>query len=118
MLTVAAASSLLPIVSPWLGLASLACCALLCAAIYRPFRSAGMELIGNASYSWYLLHPIFGYIVRNYALSLGASDWVAAPLGAFVSFLLSVLTLWTVERPLIKLGKEISRRSRRYPAAA
>ena len=118
ILTVAAVSSLLPIVSPYLGLAPLACCAMLCAAIYWPFRSAGLELIGNASYSWYLLHPIFGYMIRSYALSLGASDWVAAPLGAVATLLLAILTLWTVERSFIKFGKEISRRTRRAPAAA
>jgi peptidoglycan/LPS O-acetylase OafA/YrhL len=118
ILSVAAVSSFLPIVSPYLGLAPLACCALLCAAIARPLRSSGMELIGNASYSWYLLHPIFGYTIRDFALSLGTSDLVAALTGAVVTLALSLVTLWTVERPMMKAGKEISRRWRRAPAAA
>ena len=102
-------SSVLPIVSPFLGIAPAVCGLLLYAALRCQFRMRVFETFGDVSYSWYLLHAIFGYAARNFAMSLGCPEWGSALIGIALTFVLSVLTFIVVERPAINLGKRIIR---------
>ena len=89
LVTIVVASSVLPIVAPWLGLVPLVCAASLSwIALQYRVRFALLEVFGNVSYSWYLLHPIVGYWVMAALQSLGI--WQSATFGAIVSFLASL----------------------------
>jgi len=85
------ASAFMPI-SIFLGLIPIACACALFFCLHNNFRFWPLEFVGQISYSWYLLHSIFGY---NFA----------APVGIAVTFAASVLTHYTIEKPLIRLGK-------------
>jgi peptidoglycan/LPS O-acetylase OafA/YrhL len=101
------ASLLLP-VSIFLGLAPLACAAMLVAYLRSKRSFLPLELAGNASYSWYLLHTIIGYKVQGFiTTTLGIDDWSAAFAGIVVSFALSFVTFRLIERPMIQAGKWI-----------
>jgi peptidoglycan/LPS O-acetylase OafA/YrhL len=116
LVTIVIASSVLPIVAPWLGLVPFVCASLLWIALRYRVRFALLEVFGNVSYSWYLLHPIVGYPAMVAAHSLGVLG--AASFGVAVSFLASALTFAVVEAPLIKAGRVLVREYRNVCAAA
>jgi peptidoglycan/LPS O-acetylase OafA/YrhL len=104
IVTISIASSVLPIVSPLLGLAPIACALMLYAALTRQIEIGSLKLCGDVSYSWYLLHAIFGYIARDFALSLGSPAWTASLIGILISLALSLVTWLLIERPAIAFG--------------
>jgi peptidoglycan/LPS O-acetylase OafA/YrhL len=112
MIAVVIGSSVLPIVSPFLGLAPLVCGLLLYAALRYPIRFGLFEIFGDVSYSWYLLHPIVGYRAMDIALSIGCQRWLAAIFGVSTAFVLSAASFLIIERPMIKLGKGLIRMRR------
>jgi peptidoglycan/LPS O-acetylase OafA/YrhL len=112
MIAVIIGSSLLPIVSPFLGLAPLVCGLFLYAVLRYPIRCGLLEIFGDVSYSWYLLHTIVGYRAMNLAVSVGWDTWLAAIVGIAASFALSIATFLAIERPTINLGKNLIRSHR------
>jgi peptidoglycan/LPS O-acetylase OafA/YrhL len=116
LVTIVVASSVLPIVAPWLGLVPLVCASLLWIALQYRVRFALLEVFGNVSYSWYLLHPIVGYWVMAALQSLGI--WQSATFGVIVSFLASALTFALIEAPLIEAGRVLVRKYRNSFAVA
>jgi peptidoglycan/LPS O-acetylase OafA/YrhL len=105
--TIIIGSAVLPIVAPWLGLVPLACASLLWLALRYKVRFALFELFGNVSYSWYLLHPIIGYLAMAAANFLGG--WQSITVGVVASFLASAVTFALVEQPFIRFGKVLAR---------
>jgi peptidoglycan/LPS O-acetylase OafA/YrhL len=116
LVTIVVASSVLPIVAPWLGLVPLVCASVLWIALQYRVRFALLEVFGNVSYSWYLLHPIVGHRAEVALQSLGA--WQAASFGVVVSFLASALTFALIEAPLIEAGRRLVRMYRNSFAVA
>jgi peptidoglycan/LPS O-acetylase OafA/YrhL len=119
VLTVVVVASILPIVSPFpdvvspfLGIAPLACAVLLYLALCFPFRMRPIEFCGDISYSLNLLHAIVLSQVGAPVLSYGYASWIAVVLSIGLSIALSVLTLGFVERPAITVGRQIVRRWR------
>jgi peptidoglycan/LPS O-acetylase OafA/YrhL len=109
LIAVIIGSSVLPVVSPFLGLAPLACGLCLYAALRYPIRFGLFEIFGYVSYSWYLLHMIFGYRVADFAASIGCDKYLAAIFGVTASFVVSMVTFVVIERPAIDLGKNLIR---------
>lgn len=101
--TIVVASSVLPIVAPWLGLVPLACASLLWIALRYKARLALFELFAAVSYSWYLLHVTVGFPVIAATQSFG--HWQSVCLGVAASFVASIVTFLLVEEPLIRIGK-------------
>jgi peptidoglycan/LPS O-acetylase OafA/YrhL len=107
VLIVAAGSSALPVVSPYLGLAPLISAALLLAALRFKRDIPGFGFIGKISYSWYLLHMTIGSIVVA-ALSMQEGLTTCA-ISAVVSLAISAVTYRLVELPVIEAGKVLIR---------
>jgi peptidoglycan/LPS O-acetylase OafA/YrhL len=110
LITIVIASSVLPIVAPWLGLVPLVCATLLWIALQYRVRFALLEVFGNVSYSWYLLHTNVGFWVMTALQPWGV--WQSASFGVAVSFLASALTFALIEIPLIEAGRAVVRRYR------
>jgi len=103
IIAVSICTSLLLPVSIYLGLVPLGCAALLVVGLQLKIRFKPLEFIGAISYSWYLLHSIFGYKL----LSLHIAQWGALLLGAVSTLVLSVVTYFWLERPAMFAGKAI-----------
>jgi len=114
--TIVVASSILPIVAPWLGLVPLACASLVWIAMRYKVGFAPFELFAAVSYSWYLLHPIVGYPVVTAAQSFG--HWQSVVLGVAASLVASIITFLVVEEPLIAVGKSLVEKYRHSFAVA
>lgn len=114
--TIVVASSVLPIVAPWLGLVPLVCASLVWIALRYKVRFALFELFAAASFSWYLLHPIVGYPVVAAAQSLG--HWQSMVLGVAASLVASIIAFLFVEEPLIAVGKSLVEKYRHSFAVA
>jgi peptidoglycan/LPS O-acetylase OafA/YrhL len=110
-------SSILPSVSAFLGLAPLLCALLLYVALRFPFQFFALEIAGRVSYSWYLLHTIFGYGVAATASAAGINEWVAALAGIAVSCALSAATYLCIEGPMNELARGFIKRETK-PALA
>jgi len=95
------------IVSPFLGAAPLLCAGLLYLALRVPFRLRLLGFFGEISYSLYLLHFIVFAAVTPRLLSPGYANWLLPLIVIGLSIVASVVTLWTIERPMIALGKRI-----------
>jgi len=115
--TVALVSSILPILSPFpsiaspfLGAAPVASAILLYSAVRLRFRAKPIELLGDISYSVYLMHAIVSIQVGNRLLSYGYASWIAAVANVGFSLALSVITFVLVERPSIAVGRRIVKR--------
>jgi peptidoglycan/LPS O-acetylase OafA/YrhL len=93
----------------YLGLVPLGCAALLVTGVQFKIRSKPLQFFGAISYSWYLLHSIFGYSV----LSSHVPQWSALLLGAASTLVLSMVTYICIERPAILAGKTIIEKWRR-----
>jgi peptidoglycan/LPS O-acetylase OafA/YrhL len=80
------------------------CCTLLVGALTLAPRCQPLERIGHISYSWYLLHFIFGIPI---VLNLGKiiPDWSASLIAGIVTLTPSIVTYAVIERPLISFGK-------------
>ena len=105
--TVVAASSILPVLSPWLGLAPLICASLLFCSIRYPLHQRILEFFGYVSYSWYLLHPIIGSPVMEFLN--GWNPWLVAAAADVASLAAATVTFALVERPIIAAGKRLIR---------
>ena len=110
LITIVIASGVLPIVAPWLELVPLVCATLLWIALEYRVRFALLEVFGNVSYSWYLLHAIVGIPAMAALQQLGV--WQSASFEVVVSFLASALTFALIEAPLIEAGRVVARRYR------
>jgi len=95
------------IVSPFLGAAPLLCAGLLYLALHLPFRMRLLGFFGEISYSLYLLHSIVFAVVTPRLLSFGYPNWLVSVLVIGLCICASVVTLSTIERPMIALGKRI-----------
>ncbi len=101
-------SSALPVVSPYLGIAPLACAGLLIAALRFKRAVPGLTLIGNVSYSWYLLH----LIIARPVLMLPMPPLAAQVIAASLSFVAAIATYRLIELPMIEVGKGLIRARR------
>jgi peptidoglycan/LPS O-acetylase OafA/YrhL len=95
------------IVSPFLGAAPLLCAGLLYLALHLPFRMRLLGFFGEISYSLYLPHVIVFAAVTPRLLSFGYANWLVSVLVIGLCICASVVTLSTIERPMIALGKRI-----------
>ena len=87
----------------YMGLVPLACAAMVPAALFLKVRLKPLEFFGTVSYSWYLLHSIFGYGL----LTLHVSQPVSLLIGACFTLALSIGAYNLVERPSIVAGKTL-----------
>ncbi len=71
----------------------------------------GARVLGEISYSIYVLHGIFLYVAFRY-LSARAMPMVALPLMAVAVTAVSAATFLWIEQPAIRWGKRLARRSR------
>lgn len=98
-------------VSIYLGLAPLVCSVLFLLAMRQQWSWRPMEIIGDVSYSWYLLHSLFGYWLMGALNSAGWPNWAVTWSGIAVSLAISVVTYLVIERPMIVLGHVVARRA-------
>jgi peptidoglycan/LPS O-acetylase OafA/YrhL len=101
VIAVSAASCFMLPGSVFLGVIPLCCAAALAFCLRRNPSFRPLQFVGNVSYSWYLLHSIFGY--KFLSLSIPAS--VALIIGVLITLAVSVLTYRTIEKPMLSLGK-------------
>ena len=69
-----------------------------------------MEIIGDVSYSWYLLHSLFGYWMMELMRAAGSPNWLLTWAGVLTSLAISGLTYLVIERPMIVVGHVLARR--------
>ncbi len=100
---VALCSSLLLPVSIYLGLVPLCCAALMVVALRVETRVRLLELFGAVSYSWYLLHTLFG----SDPPWLHLPRWESRVVIAIATLALSAVTYICLERPAIGAGKAL-----------
>jgi peptidoglycan/LPS O-acetylase OafA/YrhL len=108
LVAVSIASSAFPVVNSYLGLAPLACGALVWLALRCPFRSLILEWVGKISYSLYLMHTIAGYAAMGILQSAGCPQWAAIGGGVIVSFVTAYATYKLIEKPGIRLGRALA----------
>lgn len=105
---ISASASLL--VAWWLGLLSAACAMALYATLLVNPRIAFLSFLGQVSYSWYLLHPVFGYafgwIVVSY---FHVHAIVGLFAGVAITLLAAALTHRFIELSGIAFGKTTAR---------
>lgn len=77
----------------YFGLVPLTCTTLLMGALELKTRFIPLEFLGTVSYSWYLLHSIFGYGELQFSC---------------LTLLLSIATYYLIEHPSINAGKAIN----------
>ena len=78
---------------------------LLCLHLQPP---RALKFVGDISYSLYLTHGLFGFVVVQWMLSLGqvlAAPWV----GSVVAIAMAYVLYRVVERPSIAWGKRVAR---------
>jgi peptidoglycan/LPS O-acetylase OafA/YrhL len=92
------------------GLVPPVCAAFLSIALRLKIRFVPLELLGAVSYSWYLIHTIFGY---NY---FNGSQLISLLIGTTATLALSIATYHLIERPGIFVGKLLVRQWRPQPA--
>jgi peptidoglycan/LPS O-acetylase OafA/YrhL len=113
---VAAAASFVS-VGTFLGPLSVACVLAFYFCLTTNPANAVLRYLGRVSYSWYLLHSIFGYTIGWKAVSY---LHLPAPIGLFIGALsmlaLSAITHRFIELPGISIGKLILRRRAIAPA--
>ena len=97
-------------VSIYLGLAPLVCAVLFLLAMRQQWSWRPMEIIGDVSYSWYVLHSLFGYWVMESMRTIGSPNWLLTWTGIVASLAISVVTYLLIERPMIVLGHAVARR--------
>lgn len=93
-------------VSLYLGPVALGCFALLMSGLLLPTRMPVLAFFGRISYSWYLLHSIFGYKM------IFEPHWLAMLTGTITTLMLSYGTYRLIEKPMI----DAARRLREIPA--
>jgi peptidoglycan/LPS O-acetylase OafA/YrhL len=94
-------------ISPLIGVSVMAVGILAWIVLRYGFDSRTLAWIGVVSYSWYLLHVIVGFPVRDALSALGAPAWVSGVAGPTVTLAGSALTYALLERPAIELGKRL-----------
>lgn len=98
-------------VGVWLGPLSLACVSILYVTLIVNPTIPVLAWIGRISYSWYLLHSVFGYSVGwSIVAYMHIPAAVGLAIGAMVACLASALTYFLIETPGILLGRIICRR--------
>lgn len=97
-------------VGVYLGLAPLACSIIFLVAMRQQWSWRPMEIIGDVSYSWYLLHSLFGYWAMELMRTAGSPNWLLTWTGIVVSLAISCLTYLVIERPMIVFGRVVARR--------
>lgn len=99
----------------WQAPLSVVCVLALCACLRFNPKARPLGFIGKVSYSWYLLHSIFGYTIGWKAVAwLHIPAVVGLAFGALSMLALSAITYWLIETPGIRLGKAMI--SRYVPA--
>jgi peptidoglycan/LPS O-acetylase OafA/YrhL len=98
-----ASSIYLSPISIYLGPIALCCAALVVAGLHFRLRFPMLAFFGTVSYSWYLLHSIFGYKLAAYPIA----GWFAMLIGAALTLAVSVVTYRYVEAPAIAFGKRL-----------
>jgi len=107
------ASSIYGPVSWWLGLLSLGAALLLYTAIRRELKSRCFGFIGKVSYSWYLIHPVFGYSIGWSAVSyLHLPDQVGLTIGAGCMLAMSAACYKFIEQPGMQLANRLIGRTK------
>jgi peptidoglycan/LPS O-acetylase OafA/YrhL len=82
------------------------CAAALFAALKFNPKIALLSFCGRVSYSWYLLHPLFGYSIGWWAVSnLHLPQTIGLAFGAGFMLVLAAITYYLIELPAIRLGK-------------
>lgn len=95
----------------WQAPLSVVCLLALYACLRFNPKNAALAFCGKVSYSWYLLHPIFGYSIGWKAVAwLHLPAPVGLALGALSMLALSAVTYWLIETPGINFGKAVIRR--------
>jgi len=107
---ISASASTLSGVSIYLGLAPFVCSVLFLLAMRQQWSWRPMEIIGDVSYSWYLLHSLFGYWMMELMRDAGSPNWLLTWSGIIVSLAISSLTYVLIERPMIAFGHVLARR--------
>jgi peptidoglycan/LPS O-acetylase OafA/YrhL len=74
-------------------------------------KSSVLEWIGHVSYSWYLLHSPIGVPVARLANTIGSPPLLSQALGAAVSLAVCVVVYVVLEKPMIAVGRRLSKRS-------
>lgn len=99
------------LVAPWLGVLTAACAIALYATLRLNPNTAALRFMGRVSYSWYLLHSIFGYTFGWAVVSyFSVPAVVGLSTGAAITLLASATTYKLIEYPGIVLAKRIARR--------
>jgi peptidoglycan/LPS O-acetylase OafA/YrhL len=81
-------------------------------ARWAPFlRRSGLAYLGLISYSVYLFHP---FVIDALGGGWNAeapqiSPWWLVPAGIVLTLVLSTITYWAVERPGMRMGRELRR---------
>ena len=99
-------TSFLPIGNSYLVSAVYALGIILLCLHLQPPRA--LKFVGDISYSLYLTHGLFGFVVVQWMLSLGqvlAAPWV----GSVVAIAMAYVLYRVVERPSIAWGKRVAR---------
>jgi peptidoglycan/LPS O-acetylase OafA/YrhL len=97
-------------VGVYFGLAPLLCALVFVIGMRFSWTFLPLEIVGNVSYSWYLLHPLIGYWIVAAGSSLGSPNWLAAIFGIVFSLIVSAATFLLIERPALTLGRFLTRK--------
>ena len=110
IVAICVSASALTGVGVYFGLAPLLCTLIFMIGMRFSWSGRALEMIGNVSYSWYLLHSLAGYWAVAGASSLGAPIWLATLFGVVFSLTISAATFLLIELPAITIGRFLTRR--------
>ncbi len=92
-----------------------ACSILICYLLYSSkLKGSGMvhrglKLLGDISYSVYMLHPLFIYILISYGKArFGFPGYLCMIISCILALILSIFSYFTLEKRFISLGQVIS----------
>lgn len=98
------------LVAWWLGVLSAACAIAICVTLRINPRVAFLSFLGQVSYSWYLLHSIFGYTFGWAVVAyFHVHAVVGLSAGVAITLLASALTHKFIELPGIAFSKTTAR---------
>lgn len=79
--------------------------------VYLKYSNPVIEYLGRISYSVYLFHPIFIYIIETSSIFKGFSSWVNIILVLIFTIVFSHFTFSFIEKPCISLGRVIKNKA-------